>query len=352
MAVAAAVFAAVVLLGGGSDDREGDPAERAAMSEVPVPIGALPDDAVAVVGDVPVSLQEYERWYAASARADESAEGGASPDELKQQVMQFLLQSQWVRQEAERRGIEISAVELRRRFDRQKEEAFTEESEYGEFLRESGTTEQNVLYQVEIDALQDKLSQQVKARRPGLSAKAKQAALDDFTAEFRDYFRARTKCRAGYIVSECGNSPSEVPEATFTVDKPSPKEGEVERRSKPEVEVPSGAAPTGLEVRDITDGSGPAVKEGDELTVDYVGVTFSAGEEFDSSFGEGMGPFEFTVGEGSVIAGWDEGLAGMKVGGRRELVIPPDLAYGDSGRPPDIGPDETLVFVVDLLAID
>ena len=82
----------------------------------------------------------------------------------------------------------------------------------------------------------------------------------------------------------------------------------------------------------------------------YVGVNYSNGEEFDSSWSTGQ-PFEFQLGSGGVIPGWDEGIPGMKVGGRRELIIPPDLAYGQQGRPPDIGPDETLVFVVDLVDV-
>ena len=91
------------------------------------------------------------------------------------------------------------------------------------------------------------------------------------------------------------------------------------------------------------------MKLGDEVTVQYVGVNYESGEEFDSSWGRE--PFSFTVGAGMVIPGWEQGIAGMKVGGRRELIIPPDLAYGEAGSPPSIPPNETLVFVIDLYAV-
>jgi len=122
--------------------------------------------------------------------------------------------------------------------------------------------------------------------------------------------------------------------------------------SKPEIEVPEGEPPAELVVEDITDGEGEEVEDGDRVGVQYVGVLFENGREFDSSWqGDSPGPpFELTVGAGEVIPGWDEGLQGMKVGGRRRLVIPPGLAYGPEGQPPDIGPNATLVFVIDLVS--
>ena len=145
--------------------------------------------------------------------------------------------------------------------------------------------------------------------------------------------------------------------AEFTVEAPpageSPAAAEEPASSgkKPKVTVPGGPAPKQLEIRDIKQGTGKAAKAGDDLTMDYVGVAYSTKKEFDSSFKVGQ-PFEFTLGQGAVIAGWDEGIEGMKVGGRRELIIPPDKAYGAQGAPPNIKPNETLVFVVDLLAIN
>ncbi|HEY8082933.1 MAG TPA: FKBP-type peptidyl-prolyl cis-trans isomerase [Solirubrobacterales bacterium] len=119
--------------------------------------------------------------------------------------------------------------------------------------------------------------------------------------------------------------------------------------TKPTVEVPDGAPPKELVEQDLVEGTGPEAKSGDEVTVQYVGVGFESGEEFDASWGGE--PFPFTLGTGGVIAGWDQGVEGMKVGGRRELIIPPDLAYGPEGRPPAIGPNETLIFVIDLLEV-
>jgi peptidylprolyl isomerase len=116
---------------------------------------------------------------------------------------------------------------------------------------------------------------------------------------------------------------------------------------KPEIPKPTGSPPTKLEALDIVKGKGTAAKEGDKVTVQYVGVAFSTGEEFDASW-ERDEPFEFTLGAGEVIPGWDEGVVGMKPGGRRQLTIPAELAYGAQGSPPAIGPNETLVFVIDL----
>jgi peptidylprolyl isomerase len=118
---------------------------------------------------------------------------------------------------------------------------------------------------------------------------------------------------------------------------------------KPEVTVPDAPA-TELVTDDIVAGDGAEAKSGDEVEVEYVGVAQSTGTEFDSSF-EREEPFSFNLGAGEVIPGWDEGIAGMKEGGRRLLVIPGDQAYGPTGQPPDIGPDETLVFAVDLVAV-
>jgi peptidylprolyl isomerase len=116
---------------------------------------------------------------------------------------------------------------------------------------------------------------------------------------------------------------------------------------KPKVKVPSGPAPRQLMVNDLIKGSGPEAAVGDMLTVKYVGVRYRDGKQFDASWDRGQS-FPLQLGTGSVIPGWDQGLVGMQAGGRRELIIPPDLAYGPQGQPPDIGPNETLVFVIDL----
>ncbi len=120
---------------------------------------------------------------------------------------------------------------------------------------------------------------------------------------------------------------------------------------KPEVTVPGGPAPKQLTETEVVEGTGPEAKAGDQVTVQYVGVGYESGEEFDSSWSRSE-PFSFSLGAGEVIAGWDQGVAGMKVGGRRELIIPSQLAYGPAGSPPTIGPNETLIFVIDLLAVE
>src|SRR2546421_186771 len=97
-------------------------------------------------------------------------------------------------------------------------------------------------------------------------------------------------------------------------------------------------------------GGGKAAKKGDQLSMQYVGVTFADGKEFDSSWNSGS-PFQFQLGKGSVIKGWDQGLVGIKPGGRRELIIPAKLAYGARGRPPSIPPNAALVFIVDALSV-
>ncbi len=119
--------------------------------------------------------------------------------------------------------------------------------------------------------------------------------------------------------------------------------------TKPEVPAPTGTPPDELVADDVVVGEGDAAKPGDHVTVHYVGVSFSSGKQFDSSWDRGA-PFDFPLGAGSVIKGWDFGVTGMREGGRRTLVIPPSLGYGARGIGP-IAPNETLVFVVDLVKV-
>jgi peptidylprolyl isomerase len=119
---------------------------------------------------------------------------------------------------------------------------------------------------------------------------------------------------------------------------------------EPTVTRPTGAPPTTLVKRDLIVGSGPEATAGQSVTVNYVGVLYTTGRVFDASW-KRHEPFSFSLGRGQVIPGWDQGIAGMKVGGRRELIIPAPLAYGARGSPPAIPPNATLVFVVDLLAV-
>jgi peptidylprolyl isomerase len=119
---------------------------------------------------------------------------------------------------------------------------------------------------------------------------------------------------------------------------------------EPTVTPPSGPAPRKLEIKELIRGTGAEAKDGDTVTVNYVGVLYKGGKEFNASW-ETKEPFTFSLGKGQVIPGWDEGVPGMKVGGRRELIIPAALAYGAKGSPPKIPPNAPLVFVVDLLSV-
>jgi peptidylprolyl isomerase len=119
---------------------------------------------------------------------------------------------------------------------------------------------------------------------------------------------------------------------------------------KPQVDVPSDPPSYQLEVEDIEAGDGDEATPGKVVEVHYVGVSYKNGEQFDASWDRGD-TFKFKLGGGQVIRGWDEGVAGMKVGGRRRLTIPPDLAYGQRGAGGVIGPGETLVFAVDLISV-
>jgi len=160
-------------------------------------------------------------------------------------------------------------------------------------------------------------------------------------------------CLALAAIAGCGSSSSTSSEET-TASKEAeatPSKEATQKKTKPKVNVPNGAPPKKLEVKDLEKGSGATAKAGDRVSVNYVGVNYKTGKEFDASWDRGE-PFTFTLGAGEVIPGWDQGVEGMKVGGRRELIIPPELGYGSAGAPPAIPPNETLVFVVDLEAIE
>jgi peptidylprolyl isomerase len=153
----------------------------------------------------------------------------------------------------------------------------------------------------------------------------------------------------------CGGSDTEeeaaAPTATATeTATPEPTPESTPGPTKPRVQKPTGKPPKRLVKKDLRVGDGPAARPGQLVQVQYVGVSFKTGEQFDASWDRGE-PFAFQLGAGQVIPGWDKGVAGMKVGGRRRLTIPPDQAYGPQGSPPAIGPNETLVFVIDLLAV-
>jgi peptidylprolyl isomerase len=147
-------------------------------------------------------------------------------------------------------------------------------------------------------------------------------------------------------------APTEAPTEAATPGEPTEGDAGVKVTGKlgaePKITVPSGgAAPTSLTFKDIKKGTGPKATAGQTVDVQYTGVLFKDGTKFDASWDRGGKPYSFALGQGMVIPGWDQGVAGMQKGGRRLLVIPPALAYGEQGSGP-IGPNEPLVFVVDL----
>jgi peptidylprolyl isomerase len=150
-------------------------------------------------------------------------------------------------------------------------------------------------------------------------------------------------------VAGCGGG-SDDSSSDSTTSGSSTESSLTDTSKKPDVTVPTGISPEKFAYKDIVEGTGAAAKPGDKVTVQYVGVGFDSEKEFDASWGGE--PFSFTLGGGEVIKGWDQGVEGMKVGGRRELVIPGSLAYGAAGSPPNIGPNETLIFVIDLLEVE
>src|SRR3954447_24276766 len=161
-----------------------------------------------------------------------------------------------------------------------------------------------------------------------------------------DKFASTAEQQAKTLTSAAATSTS-----TPTATKVAPSAGEKDISTKPDIPKQSGAPPKTLKIEDLITGTGPAAKSGDKISVRYVGELYDTGKEFDSSWKRGKAPFDVTLGQGQVIQGWDQGLVGMKVGGRRRLTIPPDLAYGPQGQPPSIPANATLVFDVDLTKI-
>jgi peptidylprolyl isomerase len=153
---------------------------------------------------------------------------------------------------------------------------------------------------------------------------------------------------AAISLAACGSDDS----SSTATDASTPGETAeaVDTSTKPDVQPPDGKLSDELVVEDLVEGDGATAETGSLVTVQYVGIDAKTGKEFDASWDRGE-PFSFQLGGGQVIPGWDEGIVGMKVGGRRELIIPPAQAYGKQGSPPTIGPDATLVFVVDLLDV-
>ena len=151
--------------------------------------------------------------------------------------------------------------------------------------------------------------------------------------------------------TEAGGSSAKSGESSEESGEGVPKASPDKKKTKPTVTVPKGIPSNHYAFKELEEGTGATAKKGDEVTVQYVGVGYDSEEEFDSSWSRNE-RFSFNLGAGEVIKGWEKGVEGMKVGGRRELLIPGDLAYGAAGSPPSIGPNETLIFVIDLLAVN
>ena len=162
------------------------------------------------------------------------------------------------------------------------------------------------------------------------------------------------------VLSACGGggkgkstaSTAAAPAATATTSATAPAQqaGAQQLGHKPKVVLPTGPLPSKLVVKDLVTGTGATAQAGDTVSVHYVGVSMVNRKQFDASWDRGQ-PCTFPLGGGQVIPAWDQGVVGMKVNGRRELIVPPDLGYGAQGQPPAIAPNDTLVFVIDLLRV-
>jgi FKBP-type peptidyl-prolyl cis-trans isomerase len=152
----------------------------------------------------------------------------------------------------------------------------------------------------------------------------------------------------GVIAAINGGASSKKPPQTDTQSAPSLSSSE-SRLTQPSIALPHGAAPKGLVVKDLAVGTGQEVRKGDNLTVHYVEVLYYGGKKVDANWSP-TSPFPFTLGKGEVIQGWERGLKGMRVGGRRELIIPASLDYGSAGDPPSIPPNAPVICIVELLS--
>lgn len=164
---------------------------------------------------------------------------------------------------------------------------------------------------------------------------------------------------AGLVFGGCGDDDStgETTDATAGVAeqaRESPKAGSAttapDTSKEPTVDAPDGPPPVGLVENDLVKGSGPTAEVGDRVTIHYVGAAYETGEKFDSSWKDE--PFAFRLGSKVLLPGGEQGIKGMRAGGRRELIIPPDLAFGKEGITSSVAPEETVIFVVDLLKVE
>jgi peptidylprolyl isomerase len=289
---------------------------------------------------------------------------------LVTEVLDFLIPELWIQGEAAARGLSVTPEEVNAAYEQERRNSspsLVTSTELRSFLAASGQTVADLKWRTMVNVLANKLQRQAVGHEPQLSQH-----LDA-------KWQPRTQCRPGYAVSYCSTvavpmvpQGSWVPATMSIVPPPSrpqrlrfvpttkrrpptgrlptivtPKTGPLS--TEPTITTPSGPPPDTLVIKDLITGEGAVARAGDMITVNYVGALYSNGTVFDSTWSRKQ-TFSTPLGEGAVIRGWDEGLVGMRVGGRRELIIPPSLAYGKSGSGPIPG-NATLVYIVDLLSL-
>jgi peptidylprolyl isomerase len=334
---------------------------------------------------------------------------------LVKQVMNYLIQSIWIQGEAVARGVTVTRAQVKASYEAQRKTSkpsLATTAELNSFLAKSGQTIKDLKWRTYLNLLANGINSKsrkaashvsaakitayyqthraqfgtetLEAATPTIRATIAQKQEAKADAELQNDFnitwRGRTACRRGYMVSSCSKvlnattqlpatdtghimlPPSRPQEHTYsapstttapTGSAPSittPTTGPLS--TEPTIPVPTGQPPRTLVVTDLIVGTGAVAADGDTITVNYVGALYSNGKVFDASWNRHE---TYTVpgplGTAPVIKGWNEGIVGMRVGGRRELIIPPSLAYGAGGSPPAIPKNATLIFIVDLLAV-
>jgi peptidylprolyl isomerase len=374
-AIVTVIASGVILLAGGSSGSNNS-SQEGGITTLPSP-SELPPQTVAIVTHVPSALGTVTQAELTHAIALSAASAGLdSPPgpgstkyaETAETALATLLEPIWIQGEAEERGLVVTSSEVSKKRAKIEREEFKSEGQYRKFLAESHYTKTDVRERVKVQLLGSKIQRELEGEsEPPHSQRARERALSDFETEFSSRWRSRTVCQPTYAIEKCSNGPAP-PQASSSKQsamreaaspnssqqasckKPDGPVAASVRKTRPKIEVPDCEAPAKLVVNELERGTGAEAESGDEVSVQYAGLGFESGKEFDASWNRNE-PFKFKLGAGQVIAGWDRGVEGMKVGGRRELVIPPGLAYGEAGSPPSIGPNETLVFVIDLLAV-
>ncbi len=351
-----------------------------------------------------------QTWKRAGLKAAPK-QGKGQYDQINEAAVNDLLDRAWLTGEAAEMGIEATDSEVEKELATIKKDQFPNAKAFKKFLKDSGFTADDVEDRVRLQIYSTKIQEQVtesagdvddakvqefydenKAMfttpaskdapekvqpldevrdqiKQQLEATSGQDEMTEFVEAYNQKWTARTLCAEGYVTERCSNGEPVKPadadsdeDATAAAaaaaaaeaddsDDSSEEAESADTGSKPVIEGSDDPAPTELVTEDIKEGTGPAAKDGDELTMQYVGALYDTGEEFDASWDRGE-PFEFTLGSGMVIKGWDEGIKGMKAGGQRKLIIPSDLGYGEAGSPPSIPGNATLVFIVDLEKIN